>query len=270
MVREQLLALGYTLHVCKKKWALLQYPRRNEQFNYVNKTIKIFQSHNWPVISVDTKKKELIGKFGRLGKSWYRQAPEVYDHDYSSYAECKMIPFGIYDLNRNMATIIINTSHDTAQLAVDSIRYWWEQNGKTNYPQGSQLLILADSGGSNSYRNSLWKMSLYKELVNKHGLDVTVCHHPPGCSKWNPIEHRVFPFITQSWARQPLVSLTQACTLLEQSSTTKGLAVTTQKFSTAYKTGIKVPKNEFAQIPLIRHEPIPKLNYTLRTLLKIL
>lgn len=179
---------------------------RNQQFCYIRSRIQNYAAHGLPVISVDTKSRELIGAFHQSGRQWCRHPIAVLDHDFPSDAQGVAIPYGIYDFCRNEGFVNLGTSRDTAEFAVASIRTWWQRAGLANYPDADHLLILADCGGSNGYRTRLWKQQLQVALADRFNLCVKVCHYPPGASKWNPIEHRMFSFISNNWAAHPLTN----------------------------------------------------------------
>jgi hypothetical protein len=206
-VHRLLKKLGFSLRANKKRRSGSQCPGRAEQFRYIASQRKAFTEAGWPVVSIDTKKKELIGNFRNPGKVWCRDAAEVNDHDFTSTAECRTVPFGIYDVARNRGYVVVGTSNETPEFAVSAIAGWWRDEGHTAYPGARQLLILADCGGANGHRCAAWKLNLQEALCDRWGLTVTVCHYPPGCSKWNPIEHRLFSQISMNWAGKPLRSL---------------------------------------------------------------
>ena len=187
--------LGFSMKANKKKQLHVNYPGRDEQFRAISSHREAFSIAGLPIISVDTKKKELIGEFNNSGRTWSRQAEEVNEHDFPSMALCKAVPYGIYDVVRNSGFVVVGISSDTPEFAVDNIVKWWETEGQYNYPNADNLLILADSGGSNGYRSRSWKLCIQERLSDRFRLTVTVCHYPPGCSKWNPVEHRLFSYI---------------------------------------------------------------------------
>jgi hypothetical protein len=192
--------MGFSMktHVRKRRGANPDPARRDEQFRYIASQRKAFCQAGLPVISVDTKKKELIGNFRNPGRTWCRRPREVNEHDYASQAECLAVPFGIYDVAKNTGYVCVGMSHNTSEFAVSSIAKWWENEGRMVYPGMSQLLILADGGGGNGSRSKTWRWNLQEKICNPCGLTVTVCHYPPGCSKWNPVEHRLFSQITNN------------------------------------------------------------------------
>jgi hypothetical protein len=205
-VARLLRKMGYSLQVNKKKQAGNHHPDRDEQFRYIASQKAQFLGDSLPVISIDTKKKELIGNYRREGKSWRREPIEVDTH-FASYAQCVAVPFGIYDVAGNAGYVTVGISHNTAEFAVNSLARWWELHGRSGYPHGKQLLILADGGGGNGYNLRAWKTGLQDRLCDAFGLTVTVSHYPPGCSKWNPIEYRLFSHISVNWVGRPLRNL---------------------------------------------------------------
>ena len=265
LVAELLTELGYSLQANRKTTeGESQHPDRNAQFEYINDTIKAFQSVSQPVISVDTKKKELVGDFKNAGREWRRKGdPErVRIHDFEIPELGKAAPYGIYDLTHNVGWVNVGVDHDTAAFAVASIRSWWLTMGKATYPQADELLITADAGGSNGCRLRLWKVQL-QELADEAGLRITVCHLPPGTSKWNKIEHRLFSFISQNWRGKPLVSHEVIVNLIAATTTQQGLRVHAQLDTSEYPKGIKVSDDQLANIRLDRHGFHGEWNYTI-------
>jgi hypothetical protein len=235
---------------------------RNEQFNYINKLRDQFAKKGKPVISVDTKKKELIGNFKQPGATWDKVARCVNDHDYPSDALGKATPYGIYDTIANKGMVNIGSSHDTAVFAVDSLILWWKKIGNKRY-HSDEILILADSGGSNSASSRLFKYRLQKSFCERYGLKVTVCHYPAGTSKWNPIEHRLFSEISKNWAGEPLDSFEKVLKFIKTTKTATGLEVEGFLSNQIYETGIKVSDEKMKTIKIKKHKKFPKLNYTL-------
>lgn len=232
--------LGYSLQGNKKTIEGASHPDRNAQFEYINRMTQEYRQKGQPVISVDTKKKELVGNFKNGGRELRPKGdPEkVLVHDFKIEELGKVNPYGIYDIEHNYGWVNVGTDNDTAAFAVESIRRWWNSMGQTVYPEAKKLLITADSGGSNGYRIRLWKTELQK-LANETGLEMSVCHFPPGTSKWNKIEHRLFAFITQNWRGKPLVSHEVIVNLISATTTKKGLQVECQMDRNAYPKGIK-------------------------------
>ena len=262
-VRRLLGRLGYALRANRKSLSGPQSPERERQFRYLNRQRSQFARKAQPVISVDTKKKELVGRFKNAGRVWSREAVPVNDHDFRSQAKGVAIPRGLYDPQANRGSVLVGTSHDTPEFAVDAIVDWWRRQGRRRYPRAAQLLILADSGGSNAARCRLWKYALQEKLVEPYQLSVTVCHYPTGASKWNPVEHRLFGEIAKHWAGQPLVDYPTVVRLIAGTHTATGLKVTCRLRTTDYPTGRKVTNQEMAGTNLKKHAVLPEWNYTL-------
>ena len=242
--------LGYSLQANKKTLeGAAAHPDRDEQFKYISTTTQEFQKASQPVISVDTKKKELVGNFKNGGAEYrHEHDPELVEgHDFAKKELGKVSPYGVYDTTLNNAWVSVGTDHDTGAFAVASIGQWWDSMGKEAYPEATQLFITADGGGSNGSRCRLWKISL-QEFANKTGLTITVSHFPPGTSKWNKIEHRLFSHITMNWRAKPLVSHETIVSLIAATTTSKGLKVRCKLDKTKYPTGIKVTDKELAQV----------------------
>jgi len=262
-VRRLLDVLGYALHANRKSLSGPQSPERDHQFRYIQHQRHEFTRDQLPIISVDTKKKELVGSFKNAGRIWSREALSVNDHDFRSQAKGIAIPRGLYDVPANRGSVLIGTSHDTPQFAVDAIVDWWRGEGRRRYPQAWELLILADSGGSNAARCRLWKYALQEKLVDAYQLSVTVCHYPTGTSKWNPVEHRLFSEISKHWAGQPLTDYTTIVRLVAQTRTQTGLQVKCALSAKHYATKIKVSDKQMAELDLLKHPILPQWNYTL-------
>lgn len=256
--------LGYSLQANLKAFENTNYENRDRQFRYINKVSQKFLDAGEPVISVDTKKKELIGHYKNNGQEWAPQGtPEkVKMHDFVDPELGKAIPYGIYDIAKNEALVNVGVDHDTAAFAVESIRTWWQSMGQITYPEAAHLLINADSGGSNGYRNKLWKQELQK-LSNETGLQITVTHLPPGTSKWNKIEHRLFCHITMNWRAKPLVNHETIINLISSTTTNKGLTVKSKLDLQKYATGIFVSDKEIGSLNLKRRKLLPNWNYTI-------
>jgi Rhodopirellula transposase DDE domain len=216
-----------------------------------------------PIISIDTKKKELIGDFRNKGRTWRRQAEEVNEHDFPGAVKSRAVPFGIYDPTRNKGYVYVCVSNDTPQFIVSSIARWWEGEGRRGYPRANALLILADSGGSNGCRARAWKLSIQEKLCNESSLTVTVCHYPTGCSKWNPIEHRLFSYISKNWEGKPLRTLEVMLGYIRGTSTVTGLSVKAYLDEGFYARGRKVTDKDIKGVRLKAHTVCPKWNYTL-------
>lgn len=237
---------------------------RNEQFLTIDRERKKFIKAGDPIISVDGKKKELIGEFKNNGTTWRQTARAVKDHDFKSESESKAAPYGVYDYQANKGFISLGTSSETAEFAVDSIEKWWIIEGHKRYPNAKNILILADSGGSNGCRSRLWKYEIQKKLSDQHRLTVTVCHYPTGASKWNPIEHRLFSEISKNWAGRPLESFETALKYIRTTKTKTGLTVTARHSKKIYETGIKVTDQELEGLNLFVHSTLPKWNYKIK------
>ncbi len=263
-VGELLHALQYSLQGNRKTKEGSAHPDRNAQFEHINARAQAFQERGQPVISVDCKKKELVGDFKNGGREWQPQGePEaVRAYDFLDRKLGKAIPYGVYDLTANQGWVSVGTDHDTAEFAVETIRRWWKQMGSATYPQATELLITADGGGSNSSRSRLWKAGLQR-LADETGLSIAVCHFPPGTSKWNKIEHRLFCHITQNWRGRPLISHEVIVNLIGSTTTAKGLTVQATLDENAYPTKKRVSKSEFSQLRLQRAEFHGEWNYTL-------
>jgi hypothetical protein len=253
---------GFSLQANRKTDEGKSHPDRNAQFEHIHLKVKGYQSQNQPVISVDAKKKELIGNFKNIGKEFRRKKePEkVKVYDFPSDAEGKAIPYGVYDITHNKGWVSVGIDHDTAEFAVETIKKWWRQMGVQIYPNAKKLLIAADGGGSNSSRSRLWKKELQK-LSNEIGVAIEVCHFPPATSKWNKIEHRLFSYIAQNWRGKPLVSYQVIVNLIGSTTTTKGLSVMCELDQGKYDIGIKVTDKELKNINLKKNEFHGEWNY---------
>jgi hypothetical protein len=242
---------GYSLQANSKTREGAGHPDRNAQFQHINDTVRRFLARNQPAISVDAKKKELVGDFKNGGREWHPQGrpEEVRVHDFPDKTQGKAIPYGVYDILNNQGWVSVGIDHDTAQFAANSIRRWWREMGGRRFPRATQLLITADGGGSNSYRSRLWKVAL-QQLADDLGLRLKVCHFPPGTSKWNKIEHRLFSFITQNWRGRPLVSHQTIVSLIAGTRTRSGLVVKAALDTNQYETHIKVTDEELARLNL--------------------
>ena len=264
VVAELLHEMGYSLQANRKTHEGSSHPDRNAQFEYINAKIKVFQEAGLPVISVDTKKKENIGNFKNGGKEYHAkgQPEEVNVYDFPDKELGKVSPYGIYDMTQNQGWVNVGISHDTAMFAVHSIRQWWFSMGSYCYPQSNKLLITADGGGSNGSRVKLWKVELQK-LALETGLDISVSHLPPGTSKWNKIEHRLFSAISRNWRGRPLVSVEVVINLIAATTTRKGLKVHCQLDTNRYETGIKVSEEEMNALKIVKDSFHENWNYTL-------
>lgn len=256
--------MGYTLQANVKTREGPQHPNRDAQFQYLNRQVKAFGRTGDPIISVDAKKKELVGAFKNAGRRWLPQGtPDaVTVHDFPHLGKGKAIPYGAYDIARNRAVVNVGVTHETAEFAVESIRRWWRLDGKRYYQGAARLLICADSGGSNGNRQRAWKLHL-QELSDETGMAITVCHYPPGTSKWNKIEHRLFSFISLNWKGKPLVNYETVINLIGGTRTRTGLKVKAVLDTNQYETGVEISDEDIDQLRLKRHKLHPDWNYTL-------
>jgi hypothetical protein len=257
-------ALGYSLQANRKTQEGTTHPDRNAQFEYINAQVQVFQQRAQPVVSVDTKKKELVGEFKNGGHEWrpQKQPLPVRVHDFPDPHLGKAIPYGVYDLTTNTGWISVGIDHDTAEFAGETLRRWWRQMGAPVYSTATELLITADGGGSNGSRGRLWKVALQR-LADELGLHITVCHFPPGTSKWNKIEHRMFSHITLNWRGKPLTSHEVIVNLIANTTTRQGLRIEVALDTTCYPTGIVVTDEEFAGVNLQRADFHGEWNYTI-------
>ena len=264
-VRRLLDDQGYRLHANTKQLeSSAAHPDRDQQFEYITEQRQVFGAAGLPEISVDTKKKELIGQFKNAGRVWSQEAEAVNVHDFRPDARGRAVPYGIYDLTHNRGTVYVGQSADTPRFAVDLLARWWVEEGRAAFPSAGELLILADSGGSNSARSRVWKQQLQEQLCDRYGLAVTVCHYPTGCSKWNPIEHRLFGPISQNWAGRPLATWEAMLGYLQGTTTRTGLTVRAALHDGVYQTGESVSDAVMTTLNLTRHDVCPTWNYTLR------
>jgi Rhodopirellula transposase DDE domain len=256
--------LGYSLQANRKTKEGQDHPDRDAQFEYINQQVRAFQVEGQPVVSVDAKKKELIGDYRNSGREWRRRGKpeEVLAKDFLDEQLGKAIPEGVSDLGRNEGWVSVGVDHDTAEFAAASIRRWWQEMGSLVYPGAHRLLITADAGGSNGYRSRLWKVAL-QGLANDLGLRISVCHFPPGTSKWNKIEHRMFCYITKNWRGKPLRSRAVVVNLIGNTTTKTGLRVRAELDTNAYLTGIKVSDEELAGLRLEKDSFHGEWNYTI-------
>jgi len=256
---------GYSLQGTRKTLEGAQHPDRDAQFRYINSLATEFIAAGDPVISVDTKKKELVGRFAQRGAEWHRtgESVEVSTYDFPHLADGKAIPYGVYDIADDSAWVSVGVDHDTSVFAVATIEAWWQQVGKEKYPNARRILITADGGGSNGHRPWLWKRELAR-LSAAIGVEITVCHYPPGTSKWNRIEHRLFSRITLNWRGRPLETYQTVVNLIANTTTKTGLAVRCQLDLSHYPTKIKVTEQEKQSIPLVRHDFHGDWNYNIR------
>lgn len=266
VVAETLAGMGYSLQAnIKTLEEGSQHPDRDAQFEHLNQRARAFMAGGQPVISVDTKKKELVGGYKNSGREWHPQgqAPEVKVHDFIDPELGKAIPYGVYDLARNQGWVSVGRDHDTAEFAVETIRRWWRYLGRAAYPQAGRLLICADGGGSNGYRVRLWKKAL-QALADESGLEIHVCHLPPGTSKWNKIEHRLFSHISINWRGKPLTSHEVIIQLIAATTTEKGLKVRAKADCGKYPDKLKVSDEEMAALNLVKDTFHGEWNYALK------
>jgi transposase len=254
--------IGYSLQSNKKRLEGNSHPDRNKQFEYINKKVQQYINKGLPVISVDTKKKEIIGNFKNNGKEYRpkKNPRAVNGHD---FAEKKAVPYGIYDIANNSGFVNVGTNYDTSSFAVNSIKFWWEKEGKNRYPKASKILITADSGGSNGYNRKLWKYEL-QQFANDYKIEISVCHFPPGTSKWNKIEHRLFSFISMNWKGEPLTDYITVVDLIGATKTEKGLTITCQLDEIKYETGIEITKEQMNEININNAKFHEEWNYSIK------
>ena len=260
--------MGFSLrvnHKCLESGNRNPPPRkvRDRQFKYINRQRSKFAASGNPIVSVDTKKKEKVGNFKNNGNSWQQEAYAVNDHDFPQDAEGMAVPFGILDTQANRGFVAVGTSHETPAFVVDAIALYWKFQGQRRYPNAKELLIFADCGGGNSARSRAWKYHLQHDLCNVYGLKVTVCHYPPGSSKWNPIEHHLFSHISRNWAGVPLSSYETVLKYISTTKTSTGLRVTAKLIRKNYPKGENISKSEIAALSLSYHKILPGWNYSL-------
>jgi hypothetical protein len=237
--------------------------KRDQQFRYIRCQVQDYAAQGLPVISVDTKSRELIGPFHQPGRRWSQEPIKVFDHDFPSDASGVAIPYGIYDFCRNEGFVCVGTSHDTSEFAVAAIRTWWQKAGAAHYPRAERLLVLADCGGSNGYRTRLWKHQLQLAFCNRFGLQVKVCHYPPGSSKWNPIEHRMFSFISSNWAAEPLRDYETVLKFIRSTKTATGLKIRATINTKRYQKGTRISEQQMQRIALKSYTQRPQWNYSI-------
>lgn len=264
LVSELLHELGYSLQANRKTLEGAEHPDRDGQFKHIHRRVSLFLRRGDPVISVDTKKKELVGIFKNGGREWRPQGnPEkVLVHDFVNPELGRAIPYGVYDLGSNSGWVSVGIDHDTASFAVESIRRWWQSMGRSLYQDRKRLLITADGGGSNGSRLRLWKVELQK-LANELGMEISVCHFPPGTSKWNKIEHRLFSFISMNWRGKPLLNYQVIVSLIAATTTEEGLKVRAALDPATYPAGIKVSDAEVEELNLKPAQFHGEWNYSL-------
>jgi Rhodopirellula transposase DDE domain len=264
LVGQLLREMGYSLQATAKQKEGAQHADRDAQFRHINDTAVAFMAEGEPVISVDCKKKELVGEYSNAGKEWQPKGKPTRTkvHDFIDPEMGKAIPYGVYDLGGDEGWVSVGDDADTAAFAVSTIGRWWAQMGRHRYPKATKLLVCADAGGSNGYRVRAWKAELAK-LAAETGLDITVAHYPPGTSKWNRIEHRLFSFITMNWRGRPLTSYRVIVELIANTTTRKDLKVKAELDQGHYPTGVKITDKQLAALPLVKHEWHGEWNYTL-------
>ncbi len=263
VVRRLLRNMGFSLKANKRKQGRRGCLERDTQFNYIMSQRKRFTGAGLPVISVDTKKKELIGEFRKNGRTWCRKPDEVHEHDFPGVYQLKAVPFGIYDIAKNAGYVYVGLSHDTPDFAVNSIGRWWKDEALHHYPKARELLILADGGGCNGCQTRAWKFNLQKNFCDRFGLSVTVCHYPTGCSKWNPVEHRLFSYISINWAGKPMKTLEMMLGYIRGTTTVTGLKVKSFSDKHVYARGQEVTHEQQDRMKLAFHSICPQWNYTL-------
>jgi hypothetical protein len=265
-VARLLKQMDFSLRVNHKKLARVSgVPReeRDAQFMHIAEIREYFAAKGLPLISVDTKKKELVGPFKNAGSAWNYQPVLVNDHDFRSGAAGIAVPYGIYDLLANCGTVFVGTSFDTPQFAVDSITRWWQYEGRQRYGRARHIAILADAGGSNAPTCRAWKFGLHRQLCQRYGLIVTIAHYPSGASKWNPIEHRLFSEISKNWAGRPLDSYETILNYIRTTGTSTGLRLRAHLVHKRYEKGVRIPDAAIRSLPLTKHSALPRWNYTL-------
>ena len=266
-VGRLLRGLGFSPRVNVKRFTGPPHPDRDKQFRYLRRQRRKFQKARCPAVSVDAKKKELVGNFRNAGRKWSRRAEEVNAHDFPQDAQCRAAPYGIYDTARNAGHVCVGISTETSEFAVDALRQWWRTRGKREYPGARKIFIEADAGGSNGYRRRLWKRELQR-WANADGLEITISHYPTGASKWNPVEHRLFGPISTNWAGQPLRTLDILLGFIRGTRSRTGLRVTARLNAKCYAAKIRVTDDEMAQINIHSHQTCPQWNYTIKPKLR--
>jgi hypothetical protein len=263
-VAKLLKGFGFRLRVNHKKLNRQDDPGRDAQFAYIAAMRETFTRAGLPVLSVDSKHRELVGEFRNAGATWAKEPVAVLDHDFLSDATGVALPYGIYDLAANHACVSVGTTHDTPVFAVDNLARWWACHGRRRYRGATELLVLADSGGSNGARCKAWKHGLQHRLCDRYGLSVTICHYPSGASKWNPIEHRVFSEISKNWAGRPLTDYETVLNYISTTRTKTGLRVDAHLIRADYPTGVEVSDKEMKDLSVHPHDTQPGRNYTIR------
>lgn len=255
--------MDFSLRVNRKSISRSSHADRNDQFVYISEQKTSFAQRNLPIVSVDSKKREMVGNFKNAGTTWARSPEPVNDHDFRSDALGMATLHGIYDVSANRGTVFVGTSHDTPDFAAQNIARWWEAEGRGHYPGATELLVLADGGGSNGPRNRAFKYGLQTRLCDAHGVSVTLCHYPTGASKWNPIEHRLFSQISKNWAGCPLRSYETILNYIGTTRTETGLRVTAHLVDQEYPKGVKISDAQMKTLSIRPHETQPLRNYTI-------
>ena len=255
--------MNFRLRVNHKKRSTVSAPERDEQFRYISEMRNAFVNRGDPVMSVDSKKKELVGNFKNAGVAWKQEAMETLDHDFPSDAKGVAIPYGLYDTGANRGFVVVGTSRETPAFAVDCHVKWWQMEGQQLYSHSKCVLILADGGGGNGSRSRVWKARLQTEICDRYGLEVTVCHYPPGTSKWNYIEHRLFSRISNNWEGEPLDSYEKILKFIRTTKTDNGLKVRAFLSKKNYPTGDSISDKDMKTLFIKKHSTLPKWNYTI-------
>jgi hypothetical protein len=254
----------YRLRANVKELTSKQHPDRDQQFEHIREQRAEHLAAGQPVLSIDTKKKELVGNFKNSGQIWCQEPEAVNMHDFRQDAIGRAVPYGLYDQQRNQGTVYVGQSADTPTFAVDNIAHWCQTERLEHYPEARQLMVEADGGGSNSCRSRVWKRDLQEKVADAFGLTITVCHYPTGASKWNPIEHRLFSEISKTWAGCPLRSFDTVLHYIRDTKTETGLTVQAHLVTITYETGVKVPDQEMDALNIAHHDVCPQWNYTIR------
>jgi hypothetical protein len=261
-VARLLKARGYSLRTNRKRLARVHEPERDRQFHYIARQRRRFQKQGNPAISIDTKKKELVGLFKNAGRTWRQQPVDVWDHDFASLAVGRAVPFGIYDAWRQTGFVVVGTSNETAAFAGAAVSCWWEEHGRWCYPRARHWFIEADGGGANNARTWAWKWAV-QQLADRWGVTITVAHYPPGASKWNPIEHRLFSYISGNWQGEPLRDYETVLGFIRSTTTTTGLRCRAVLDPTHYPTRVKITDEQKRSIRIRRSKVLPQWNYTI-------
>ena len=262
-VGKMLKAAHFSLRCCRKSIAETKHPDRDHQFRIIAEQRKRFEDCQQPIISVDTKKRELVGNFSNKGKRYRRQSDKTFAHDFPSYAEGVAIPYGIYEVLTNLGTVVLGTSCDTPEFAVDAVHTWLTTSGFERYGTIGKLLIFADTGGSNGAHPRLWKYALYHSISKVYGISINVCHYPSGASKWNPVEHRLFSQISSNWEGEPLRSHELILGFIGSTKTSTGLRVHAIFNDKPYQRGIKISDSQMRAIKMKAGDALPQWNYTI-------